>query len=191
MSDSTKTLLLAVVVLLALCAGWFMVHYRPNLIKVQALQQKKEELMDQIRGFRISAAELDALEQQVKMQRQSLKTTRARLVQKDELGQAVEQIRNGGKRHGLQFQQIIPDYASLMTIGSLSDAATEVQKLTVHLNMRGGYKNFGRFLESLSKLPFLVSLGDVSVVYHKGAQPELELVADAQLFVTGKQERQH
>ena len=191
MNETAKTLAVAVAILFVLCVGWFFSHYRPNLARVTVLQEKKEELLNKIRGFRISDAELASLEKRVDSHRRGLRAARARFVSKDDLEYAVEQIKLQGARLGLKFDQIIPDYASLMTIASLSEAGAQVQKLTVHLNMRGGYNSFGRFLESLEKLPFLVSLGEVSVVYHKGIHPELELVADAQLFVTSGQASIH
>lgn len=188
MSASTKRLVIAVTCMAAICAAWYFLMYRPKLLMVTELEQKKQEMLAKIRSLRVTDNELVSTEQKVMALRQALAQTQASLISLDDLEFAVKQIRRHGERFGLRFDKIIPDYDSLITVSKLSNTNSSVQRLTLHLSLRGKYMNFGRFLESLTTLPFLVSLGDVNVIYHNGMFPELELMADAELFIVEKKE---
>ena len=63
---------------------------------------------------------------------------------------------------------------------------SEILQLTVHFKLQGYYKNFGKFLSSLDKLPFYISLGEIMLVYNERVYPKIDIQMDVVLYL-----RQH
>ncbi len=173
---------LAGLVLLA-CAVWYLGFYQPQISRRALLRQETEQLSLQLQSFRVSDQQLRALASQIDTLRAYLEGTRRRLVPKSELPMAIELLRRQGRKYGLKFEQIIPDYDQLLPAPDAETSAGEVLPLTVHLKMQGRYRNFGRFVASLPALPFFVSLGEVSLVYNEAVHPEIDILTDAILFL--------
>ncbi|MFQ5651524.1 MAG: type 4a pilus biogenesis protein PilO [bacterium] len=188
MNKSAKTSMVTLAVILAVCCGWYFLLYRPKVLGLDQLKQRSEQLLTKVSGYQITDAALAAMETQLEQKRKALQAKQAKLLSKEELQAAVAGIKRCGERLGLRFQRIIPDYTSLTSLEAGMTDAVGVRKLVVHLTMRGRYKTFGNFLHALTALPFLVSLGEIHVVYHQGWFPDLELSVDTELFLTDKRE---
>lgn len=183
MSGSLKTLLGVAVVLILATVSWFFLLYQPSSFKLESLRAETEDLLLKLRSFRVTSEQIATLESQAEKLKEEITTKTDKVVPKDRLPEIVQSIRQHGRRHGLQFEQMIPDYQALIPIEDETAEVTEVMKLTLHLQLQGYYKSLGRFLESLQELPYLISVGEVSVAYSDELHPKLMITVDAILYL--------
>jgi len=183
MSGSVKTLLIVVVVLLLTTFAWFFLLYQPKSLKLESLKAETEDMLLKLRSFRVSSEQIATLESQVESLKKEITAKTGKVVPKERLPEIVESIRQQGRRHGLQFEQLIPDYQALIPIQDETAEVTEVMKLTLHIQLQGYYKSFGRFVASLQELPYLISVGDVALAYSDELHPKLMITMDAILYL--------
>ena len=137
--------------------------------------------------MRVSEAQVAALEKQVEVIKNDIKLTQEKIIFKDELPAAIKEIKTIGSKFGLKFHQIIPDYSSLINSKeNEQEASAGLLRLIVHFKLQGYYKSFGKFLSSLDKLPFYMSLGEVTLVYNDSIHPQIDILFDGVLFLREK-----
>ncbi len=180
--DLLKPFLATLAVLIGASVGWYVFLYRPDLSKSQALKEQTEELMMQLQSLRVTDVQVSTLQTQIEKLQLELAKTTARVRPKDDLPKLIAEIKARGAAHGLTFVSIIPEYNALVQQPENQDA--EIIKLIVHFQIRGYYKNFGRFIETLAALPFFVSLGDFSLIYEESVFPQVLINVDLALFLS-------
>ncbi len=183
MNESLKILIIAVLGLLAVCLCWFLFMYRPEIVKLRNLKSETGQLLARIQSLRVTDAQVDDLEKGVEQLQKEIAKKQAGLLLKEDLHSAVQQIQKHGKRYGVKLQKIIPDYDKLIATTEESQVAEAAMALTLHLKLRSKYKNFGRFLEKLDDLPFLISVGELTLGYDEQSFPELVALLDVQVFL--------
>jgi len=183
MSESLRTLLIAIFLLLCVIGGWFFLHFHPRKSQLASIRERTEDLLSNIQSFRTTSQEVARLDAKIAILQKNLAATSSKLITKKDLSRAVKQIAKEGRKYGLAFDKIIPDYSSLVSAENVSTEASPVMRLTLHLKMRGRYKSFGRFLKNLEHLPFGVSAGEISLVYDESLSPRLRILMDAVLFL--------
>ena len=187
MTETLKTALIASALLIALCLGWFFFLYQPKTSKLAIVKKETQDLIFKVKSIRVTNAEVIALGKQVEAAKNEIKLTQRKTIFKDDLPAAIKKIKNSGSKFGLKFHQIIPDYTSLISSKEKEQEANAgLLRLTVHFKLQGYYKSFGKFLSSLDKLPFLVSLGEVTIIYNADIHPQLTILFDGVLFLYDK-----
>ena len=187
MTETLKTALIASALLIALSLGWFFFLYQPKTSKLAIVKKETQDLIYKVKSIRVTNEEVIALGKQVESVKNEIKLTQKKIIFKDDLPAAIKKIKNSGSKFGLKFHQIIPDYTSLVNSKEKQQEANPgLLKLTVHFKLQGYYKSFGKFLSSLDKLPFLVSLGEVTIIYNDNIHPQVGILFDGVLFLYDK-----
>lgn len=184
MNDSVKTLLIAVGLLIVILSAWFFLLYDPEVSKIAEIKLETQQLLDQLQSFQVTQSQVDTLVVQITDLTKKIAAHEARVISKDELPGIVQQIHKTGKRYGVKFQKIIPDYDSLIEIGTVSTG--EIYKLIMHIQLKASYRRFGTFLEALEKLPFMVSLGEITIAYSPESFPRLTIEMEMILYMDEK-----
>ena len=184
MTETLKTALIASALLIALGLGWFFFLYQPKTSSLETVKKEIQDLIFKLKSIRVTDAQVFALEKQVEIIKNDIKLTQEKIIFKDDLPAAIKEIKNNGSKFGLKFHQIIPDYSSLINSKENEKGANAgLLRLIVHFKLQGYYKNFGKFLSSLDKLPFYISLGEVTIVYNDSIHPQVDVLFDGVLFL--------
>ncbi|MFQ5675152.1 MAG: hypothetical protein ACE5G1_04585 [bacterium] len=182
-SSTAKTVLIASAFLLTLCFGWFFLLYQPKVSKMETIKEETQNIIFKLQSLRVTEEQVASLEKQVELLKRQTKLTQNKIMTKDDLQAAIAAMRKIGRRFGLKFDKIIPDYPSLIGSNDAKQSNPEVLKLIIHFKMQGYYMNFGKFLSSLDKLPFYVSLGEMTLVYNPLIHPEIDILLDAVVYL--------
>ncbi len=183
MSESLRILIVALVLLVSITLAWFFLIYRPQHDELMSVRDRTQTVLSNIQSFRATSRQVAQLDTKIADLKRALDVTATKLVRKKDLSKVVVQLQRSGIKHGLEFDKIIPDYSSLVPVQEMGNMVPEIMSLTLHMRLRGRYKNLGRFLEHLDSLPFAVSLGELSLAYNERLFPELEILVDAILYV--------
>ncbi len=183
MKEHAKVLIVVGACLLAMCASWLFFLYRPGLSRAAALSTESQRLMTQLRSLQVTDAQIAALEENVRSLESELGKMQSRVVPRDSLPAAVARIRRHAARYGIKPYKIIPDYDALVSAKENGIPASPVKPLTLHMKLRGRYLHLGRFLKHCGELPFLVSVGDLTLGYDERSYPELEILLDLRIFI--------
>lgn len=187
MTETLKTVLIASALLIALCLGWFFFLYQPKTSRLEIVKKETQDLIFKVKSIRVTNAEVIALAKQVEIIKNEIKLTQEKIIFKHDLPAAIKKIKNSGSKFGLKFDQIIPDYTSLINSKEKEqEASAGLLRLTVHFKLQGYYKSFGKFLSSLEKLPFYMSLAEVRIVYSDNIHPQVGILFDGVLFLYDK-----
>ncbi len=187
MAETLKTVPIASALLIALCLGWFFFLYQPKTSKLAIVKKETQDLIFKVKSIRVTNAEVIALGKQVQIIKNEIKLTQEKIIFKDDLPAAIKKIKNSGSKFGLKFDQIIPDYPALINSKEKEQEANAgLLRLTVHFKLQGYYKSFGKFLSSLEKLPFYMSLAEVRIIYNDNIHPQVGILFDGVLFLYDK-----
>jgi len=187
MTETLKTALIASALLIALGLGWFFFLFQPKTSRMETIKKETQDLIFKVRSIRVTNAEVIALGKQVEIIKNEIKLTQEKIILKDDLPAAIKKIKNSGSKFGLKFDQIIPDYTSLINSKEKEqESSAGLLRLTVHFKLQGYYKSFGKFLSSLEKLPFFMSLAEVRIVYNDNIHPQVAIFFDGVLFLYDK-----
>ncbi len=187
MNETLKAVLIASAILIALGLGWFFFFYQPKTSRLEIVKKETQDLIFKVKSIRVTNAEFIALGKQVEIIKNDIKLTQEKIIFKDDLPAALKKIKNSGSKFGLKFHQIIPDYPSLINSKeNEQEANAGLLTLIVHFKLQGYYKSFGKFLSSLDKLPFYMSLREVTIVYNDSIHPEVDVLFDGVLFLYDK-----
>ena len=182
-TDSLKSMVVATVLLIVIGTCWFVLLYRPEIIQLQLLEDKTDHVLLQLRSLRVTDAQVVALQQQVERLKYELTKKQKRIVPKNQLPVVVEQIKMIGQRFGLKFQNIIPDYNSLVDADSEIEIQADILKLTLHIKLQGYYKSLGKFIVALNELPYYLSIEELNINYEHTIHPELEIFLDIVVYL--------
>ncbi len=183
MTDSLKSIIVATVLLILIGTCWFVLLYRPENIQLQLLKDKTNHVLLQLRSLRVTDAQVFALQQQVERLKDELARKQKRIVVKNQLPVVVNQIKMKGQRFGLKFQNIIPDYNSLVDADSEDEIQADILKLTLHIKLQGYYKSLGKFIAALNDLPYYLSIEELNINYKHAIHPELEVFLDTVVYL--------
>ncbi len=187
MNGTLKAVLIASAILIALGLGWFFFFYQPKTSRLEIVKKETQDLIFKVKSIRVTNAEFIALGKQVEIIKNDIKLTQEKTIFKDDLPAALKKIKNSGSKFGLKFHQIIPDYPSLINSKeNEQEANAGLLTLIVHFKLQGYYKSFGKFLSSLDKLPFYMSLREVTIVYNDSIHPQVDILFDGVLFLYDK-----
>ena len=187
MTETLKTVLIASTLLIVLCLGWFFFLYQPTVSRLETIKEETQDIIFKLQSMRVTKAQVDALGKQVEVIKNDIKVKQEKIIFKDDLPAAIKQIKKTGGKFGLKFDQIIPDYVSLLDSKENElELNTGPLRLTVHFKLQGYYKSFGKFLSSIDKLPFYISLGEVRIVYNDSIHPQVDVLFDGILFLRNK-----
>ncbi len=187
MTETLKTVLIASALLIALCVGWFFFLYQPKVSRLETVKEETQDIVFKLKSIHVTEAQVSALEKQVEIIKKNVKLKQKKIIFKDDLPAAIMEIKKTGGKFGLKFDQIIPDYSSLLNSEeNEQESNSELLKLIVHFKLQGYYRNFGQFLGSLNELPFYMSLGEVRIGYNDSIHPEVDVLFDGVLFVHDK-----
>jgi Tfp pilus assembly protein PilO len=182
LTDFLKPFAIAMVILIAISAGWYLVLYRPDASRSEVLKGETEQLMIQLQSFRVTDMQISTLQTQIEKLNVELAKTNARVCPKDDLPKLIDDIKAKGIANGLKFITIIPEYGDL--VSKPNEESTAIIKLTVHFQIQGFYKNFGNFVESLATLPFFVSMGNCTMTYEESVFPQILITMDVVLYLS-------
>ncbi|MFQ5706414.1 MAG: type 4a pilus biogenesis protein PilO [bacterium] len=183
MAESKRVLIFAVVLLVVVSLGWYFVFYQPKASSIITLKEDSQRLLLKLKSLQVTDKRIATLENQIEKLQDQIDQHRTKIWPKSDMPRMVKQIEKQGRVFGLKFQSVIPEYDALMSLPDASRRKGDLLELTVHFKLQGSYKNFGRFVESLQKLPFVISLGEMSMVFNKELYPELEIMLDAVLYL--------
>ncbi len=183
MSGTVKFVLIATIFLVSLAAGWYFLVYRPDAQRLNSVEGDVEDLVLKLRSFTVSEKQIAALEAQIEKLRNQVALTESKLITKDDLSFTLQQIKKRGNSYGLKFEQILPDFDSLMDDPEEETSTHGIMKLRVDMKLKGRYKRFGKFVASFGTFPFHVSIADMRIFYNQQIHPELDIVVEALLYL--------
>ena len=182
-TDSLKSIIVATVLLILIGTCWFVLLYRPETVQLELLKDKTNHVLLQLRSLRVTNAQVVALQQQVERLKDELSRKQKRIVAKNQLPVVVKEIKMKGQRFGLKFQNIIPDYNSLVDADSEIEIQADILKLTLHIKLQGYYKSLGKFIAALNDLPYYLSIEELNINYEHTIHPELEVFLDTVVYL--------
>lgn len=178
-----QTLILTGVLLIAVCAGWYVLLYQPKAAKIESFRTETNKLLTKIQSLKVSDQKLAQLEKKVKDLQAENSRLLARIYPKSELSVITAQLKKHGAQYGLKYEVILPDYESLLSDPTFERKESDLITLPLHLTFKGQYLRVGHFIESLQDLPFLISVGEVSIIHNEEKSSELLITLEAVLYL--------
>lgn len=142
---------------LALVVGFLYYYFliSPVLEQKAQLQGSLDKVQKELNDVRAVAANKPKLEQQIRTLEAEIAKASAKLPPEKEIPALLTQINTLGQQSGLEFLSFKP--------------ATAIRKdfyneVPVQLRVQGGYHGLGAFFDKLSKMPRIVTVGDIRII---------------------------
>ena len=168
----------------ALFAGWYMLYFSPTTQQLQELEQKRRFLQAGMSQMARAEMQVRFLRQETDSLRRSLRLVQARLANPEELQKLIQRLAKRGRRSGLNFVAVTPDYASLL----LGQAQGPVQVLPISVEAEGRFLSLGHFLEGLQQMPFYFQPTGLGLNYDPTLYPRLKIKVDGKLYLRASPE---
>lgn len=150
---STKLVLLAVLVLAIVAAGWWF-SWRGGMETLEAAKLKETELRSTFTVKKNQAINLEAYRQQLADIEQAFGALLKQLPNKQEMDALITDINQAGLGRGLQFDLFKPEGETLTEFY----AETPIQ-----VKVNGGYHDMAAFVSDVSKLSRIVTLHNIAI----------------------------
>lgn len=152
-----RALLLAIVFVIILAAGWYLV-WSDALAGLESAKQEEQTLRESYAIKKAQAFHYEAYKRRLSEIEQSLAAMLRQLPDRSQMDALLTDINQAGVGRGLEFDLFRP--------GSESPADFYAT-LPVAIKVSGRYHDIGGFVSDLAKLPRIVTLHDVAIAPDK------------------------
>ena len=156
--SKSKKIILLLVLLGALTAGYYLLFYSPNREALDRLtnelNQEKQKLSKSMAIYR----DMQKFEQQVDKLNRELQVVRTQLPDEKEIPEILKNISSLGKESDLEFTLFRP---------KPEEPQPHYSKVPIELNTIGSYHNTGIFFDRVSKLPRIINVVDFNMTRAK------------------------
>jgi type IV pilus assembly protein PilO len=152
--DKRMWIILGSAVGLALLAGYYFMVVSPKQEEIGRLTAEARRLANEVAEKRKIAEVMPQLEREVAALEVQLKEVLVKLPEEKEIPNLLTQVSSLGQQAGLEFTAFRP--------GAIlpRDFYSEVP---INLRVEGSYHTLGNFFDRVSKLPRIVTIGDIKV----------------------------
>ena len=173
-----KTQILIVVVLLAILIVYLFYSqiYKPNVIKIEALQARKSKIEAELQQAREAVSRLPEIQRQYVILMRKWEQAQQLLPSAKELSTLLKNIQNVGYEAGVRFNTFKPSTAAGDSLYS---------QIPVSMTVTGNYHQLAWFLANIGNLPRIVTSSNVKVIPNSDAKERLrDLTIKADLTTT-------
>ncbi len=147
-------IVLTLILAAAVGGAWYYLDTQEQLISLERVEKKEQELRGIFEQKQAKAVNLDAYKKQLEEMRQSFGAMLRQLPDKTEVAELLVDVSQTGLASGLEFELFQP--------------SGEVPKefyaeLPIKLKVHGKYHEFGDFISGLAALPRIVTIHDVVI----------------------------
>ena len=160
---------------LIVAAGWWF-HHKAQQEQLDLVQAKEQELRTAFEFKQKKAANLEALQAQLKDIKQSFGDLLKRLPDKTEVAGLLVDISQQGLGSGLEFELFKP--------GKETTSEFYVE-LPIEIRVTGDYHSFGQFVSGVADLPRIVTQHNIRIYKDskdKSSEPELIMESIAKTY---------
>ncbi len=170
-------------ILLAVITVWFVAVYRPQSNVTRKTEAQVDKLSTEIKAITATEKRIAKLRRRLAFVDSSIQRIESRIYAKQRLPEVLLRMESQGRKYGLRFKSIFPDYTILFTEDSSQVSANGLMRVPVHFIMEGSYKSFGRYLESFPGMPWTVTVGGVDIRLMRESYPRLLIDLLAYIYV--------
>jgi len=158
-----KTQILIVVVLLAILIVYLFYSqiYKPNVIKIEALQARKSKIEAELQQAREAVSRLPEIQRQYVILMRKWEQAQQLLPSAKELSTLLKNIQNVGYEAGVRFNAFKPSTAAGDSLYS---------QVPVSMTVTGNYHQLAWFLANIGNLPRIVTSSNVKVIPNSDAK---------------------
>ena len=148
-----KLVLLAILALLLVAAGYFML-WSPEIDEFDQAQAKETELRQTFLTKKSQAVKVEAYKQQMLDIEKTFGALLKQLPDKSQMDGLLTDINQAGLGRGLEFELFRPGQETV---------ADFYAEMPIQIKIRGSYHDIGAFATDVSKLSRIVTLNDLSI----------------------------
>jgi len=158
-----KTQILIVVVLLAILIVYLFYSqiYKPNVIKIEALQARKSKIEAELQQAREAVSRLPEIQRQYVILMRKWEQAQQLLPSAKELSTLLKNIQNVGYEAGVRFNTFKPSTAAGDSLYS---------QIPVSMTVTGNFHQLAWFLANIGNLPRIVTSSNVKVIPNSDAK---------------------
>lgn len=160
---------------LALLVLWFTLVYSPNRIEQAKLIKNSEAAIATLDDYDRTMEELPNFLQRANNLQAFRDELNSRLYAKTDILKLFERIATEAVNHNLTLVEITPPIEELLELNHTGENNDEPQFLSVTLNVRGQFKDFGQYINNLEAAPYFRTISACYVRGQKLLQPELDM----------------
>ncbi len=182
-SRARDELLLVIVILISILAGWYVFLYKPVNAKTVAFKQDIKADQDSLAAIVRYKEMQAALSEYVEQLNEEIENWDAKFPPRSSLVTIAKQILFFCQNNGIKLVAMQPSLFELYALERAGNtiAGRYIYKQLFTLKLRGQYRNFGRMLERMQSLPFKVTVSDISMTIVEGSRPVLDI--DLNMFI--------
>lgn len=162
---------------------WYAGLYRPQAQMSEQVRNQVNSLSQEVKAVTATEPRIEKLRQRLALLDSSIQQMEAKIYPKQRLPEVLIMMQEEGRKHGLQFKSIFPDYDILFTQDSTLVSSTGLMRIPVHFIMEGSYVPLGRYLETLPDMPWRVVVGGVDIRLWRESYPRLMIDLLAYIYV--------
>jgi len=151
---------------------WFCVFYKPTINRLYQFQEDKTRLDNELKVIEGAIFSIPSLYKEVETVRNELQVISQRIPMRSGFPEILVEIKKHGKMVGLNFVNISPEHNLLF---SNSVAPGETFTVPIYIEMTGSYFQFGRFLEKLDGVPFIIHSEKVAMSSQDSISGKLQI----------------
>jgi type IV pilus assembly protein PilO len=161
-------------VFIVLGAGFYYLFFKPQLEKLNDLQEKYAGIETKLAGARNAAANIEDFQKEYEQAQMDFKVALRLLPDKKEIPTLLESVSQSGTDSGLEFILFQPEPEQPQDFYA---------KIPVSVAVRGGFHNVAMFFDRIGKLPRIVNVPDFNIeIPRQGVATDLSVTCTAETY---------
>ena len=133
---------------------WLVLLYLPTTARQTRVQSQVLAAQTQLDDYKATLAQLPTMIQARAAIQTQLSASNSSLYAKEDLVKLFDELRGKAGLHGLKVVEISPPVSELLALNQIIPEEGEPQFLNLTVVLRGGYINFGHFVQQLEQTTY-------------------------------------
>ncbi|MCF7805815.1 MAG: type 4a pilus biogenesis protein PilO [Candidatus Marinimicrobia bacterium] len=151
---------------------WFFTSHQSRVSQLATLDTEISEMQNQISQAQSVIGDVGSVKREIASLREMKQTLTSSIRKQEEISELVSKIVSVGEEVGVNFTSINLEANKLF---STRDRNSEYVKVTMNLDARAEYLEYGQFLERVNNLPFTLSIEQAKLNYSSALYPDLKI----------------
>ncbi len=178
---------IAALVVIAIVAAWLFLYFIPLRQQISQSVNGIDQWGSKINGATQTEEQVEKISNVVAQLKVDIKKIEKKIYNLEDMPIIAKELLRYGNSHKLEITSMTPSYDVLFEVKSLHSEGKPLVKLPISIRMTGRYKNIGKFISGVEKLPFAFAPDGFELIANPVIYPKIEIIVKGFLFLLNEE----
>ena len=178
---------IAAVVVIAIVTVWLFLYFIPLRRQISLSVNELNQWGSKITASSLTEEQVEKISNIVAQLKVDIKKIEKKIYHLEDMPIIAKELLKYGNSHKLEITSMTPNYDVLFEVKSLHSEGKPLVKLPISIEMTGRYKNIGKFISGVEKLPFAFAPDGFKLTANPVIYPKINITIKGFLFLLNEE----